>query len=160
MSRTWSRIFRATYAALRLLDPAIRAWYGTFGLGNLVELQVPGRRTGRRRSTLLGLLRASDGLYLGHPNGEVSWTRNLASAGEGELRWRDGPHVFFRPVRLEPGEERDAAILATDQHPFPGSFLYRAGRRHVRAVGVFFRLEPLAHEPGYEPTDEPANEPA
>ena len=37
-----------------------------------------------------------------------------------------------------------AAILATDQHPSPGDLAYRLGRRHVRAVGVFFRVEVIA----------------
>ena len=143
MSSGWSRTFDAAYAVLRVLDPAIRAWYGAFGLGNVIELHVVGRRSGRSRSILLGLLRTDGGLYLGHPNGEVGWTRDLESAGRGKLRWRDGPPVEFRPVRLPIGDERDAAIRATEQHPFPGDLLYRAGRRHVRRVGVFFRLEPL-----------------
>lgn len=144
MSRTWSWIFRALYAVLGLADPLIRSWYESFGLGNVVEVRLVGHRSGSPRRVLLGLLRAGEGLYLGHPNGQVAWTRNLFSAGHGELRWRDGPVLDFRPVLLPDGDERDAAIRATDQHPFPGNLIYRAGRGHVRAAGVYFRLEPVS----------------
>jgi hypothetical protein len=49
--------------------------------------------------------------------------------------------VHVRAHRVGPGAEREAAILATMQHPFPGNVIYRLGRSHVRATGVFFRLE-------------------
>jgi hypothetical protein len=39
--------------------------------------------------------------------------------------------------------ERGDAIRATSQHPFPGNLIYRLGRGHIRAVGVFFRIMPL-----------------
>lgn len=93
---------------------------------------------------LLGLLRVGDRIYLGHPNGDVAWTRNLESAGVGELRPRGFAPLTVRPVRLPPGAERDAAIAATwHQHPFPGNVLYYLARRHISAVGTFFRLEPI-----------------
>jgi len=61
--------------------PADRSPVGGAGrLGNVVELIVAGRRTGRRRIVLLGLLRVDRGWYLGHPNGPVDWTRNLDAA--------------------------------------------------------------------------------
>lgn len=144
VSRAWSWVFRVLYAFLGLVDPLIRSWFESFGLGNVVEVRLVGRRSGRPRTVLLGLLRTTDQLYLGHPNGEVAWTLNLASAGRGELRWHQGPALEFRPVRLADGNEREAAIQATDQHPFPGNVIYRAGRGHIREVGVYFRLEPLA----------------
>jgi len=102
---------------------------------------VAGRATGRQRTFLLGLLRADGAWYLGHPNGGTAWTRNLESAPEAQLvlRW---PNAF--PVvahRLPPGEERTRAILATHQHIFPGTILYRLARRHILAVGVYFRIE-------------------
>ena len=51
--------------------------------------------------------------------------------------------VRVSATRLEPGPERDAAIGVTArQQPFPGNLLYRASRRHVMAVGVYFHLEP------------------
>jgi hypothetical protein len=125
------------------MEPLIRALHASVGLGNVVELRVTARRTGRQRAVLLGLLRARSRLYLGHPNGETAWTRDLEAADRGQLAWRHVPALWFRPIRLGHGQERDAAIRATDQHPFPGNLIYRLARRHVLAVGVYFRLEPL-----------------
>ena len=135
--------FRLVYLLLGILDPFIRLWYSTYGLGNVVELLVPGRRSGQPRSTLLGLLLVGDTWYIGHPNGATDWTRNLdAAVGSAELRWRGPDRLPIHAVRLEPGEERERAILATDQHPFPGGLVYRLGRAHVRAAGVYYRLDP------------------
>jgi hypothetical protein len=135
-------VFRAVYRILRVLDPAIRAVYGGAGLGNVHELRVATRR-GRSRSLLLGLLRTPDGIYLGHPNGWASWARDLAAAEHGELVWRGGEPIAFRPVLLSVGGERDGVIRATwSQHPFPGGLIYSLMRRHVRRHGVYFRLEP------------------
>jgi hypothetical protein len=143
MSRAWSRIFRALYRVLGWLDPALRSLHHAFGIGNLVELRVPGRRSGRPITTLLGLLRSGGQIYLGHPNGDCGWTRNLEVAGGGELLLRGLPPVEVRAVRLAPGQEREDVIRSTGQHPFPGNAIYRLGRRHVLAVGTYFRLEPL-----------------
>jgi hypothetical protein len=50
-----------------------------------------------------------------------------------------------RAARLPDGNERDAVILATaHQQPFPGNLAYRAARGHILAMGVYFRLDPLA----------------
>ena len=140
MSRFWSTAYRVQYRFLALLDPLIRAVWRRFGVGNVVELSVPSRRGGRPRSRLVGLLHAGQGRYIGHPNGHVGWTRDLAVAGAGVLSWPDGAAWSFRAHILAPGDEREAAIRATSQHPFPGNLVYRLGRRHIRAVGVFFRL--------------------
>jgi hypothetical protein len=146
---SWRTVFRVVYRVLRIAEPLIRAWYRAVGLGNVVELRVPSRSTGRRRSVLLGVLRAGGELYVGHPNGESAWTRDLAAAGSGEIVWRTGPAVAFRPIRLPRGDERTAVIRATRQHPFPGDLIYRLARRHVLASGAYFRLAPLE-----EPTAE------
>ncbi len=143
-STFWRWSFRALYRVLRLLDPLVRAMDATAGLGNVVELRVPGRRTGVPRRTLVGLLHAGDDLYLGHPNGEADWMANLLAAGGGEFAMRGGEPVPFRAARLSPGEERTAAIRATwRQHPFPGNVIYWLARRHVLAAGVYVRVEPL-----------------
>jgi deazaflavin-dependent oxidoreductase (nitroreductase family) len=138
---TWDGAFRALYALLALLDPVLRRWVHAVGLGNVVTLTVPGRRTGRSRSTLLGLLQTGGHWYLGHPNGDVAWTLNLRAAGEGTLELRPGVAMRVRAELLPEGPERDAAILATSQHPFPGDLIYRLGRRHIRRRGVYFRIE-------------------
>jgi hypothetical protein len=140
-SAAWDRYFPIQYALIRLLDPLISLVWRGFGMGNVVELWVPGRRTGRPRRVLLGLLRDGQHLFLGHPNGDVDWTRNLVAAGGGELVLRPPTRIPIRAARLGEGELRDRAILATRQHVFPGNVIYRLAWSHIRAVGSFFDLE-------------------
>jgi hypothetical protein len=140
-SRLWHRWFPIQYALIRLLDPFARTWWRGFGLGNVVELQVTGRRTGRTRRVLLGLLRNGDRWFLGHPNGDVAWTRNLEAAGAAALVFRPPTTIPVRATRLEPGELRDLAIASTGQHVFPGNLVYRLARRHIRAAGTYFLIE-------------------
>lgn len=142
-----SLFFRGLYRLLRVFDPVIRRSYRSVGMGNVHELLVRSRGSGRQRSLLLGLLRTEQGLYLGHPNGWAPWTRDLQAAGRGDLVWGDNEPIAFRPVLLGDGPERDAVIRATwTQHPFPGNLIYSAFRRHVRRNGVYFRLEPAADD--------------
>lgn len=141
VSRFWRAAFRAQYRILAWLDPLIRAAWRKFGIGNVVELRVPGRRSGLIRSRMVGILNADGRSYLGHPNGHVGWTRDLEAAGAGTMVWPNGYEWPFRAELLPVGEERERAIRSTGQHPFPGSLVYRLGRRHVRREGVYFRLE-------------------
>ena len=143
-SRVWSLLLRLEYAWLRLTDPLIRsAWRGG-GMGITVDLRVRGRRTGRPRAVLVGLIEVAGGWYVGHPNGEVGWTRNLAAAGEAVVARPSGVSHRVRAERLADGDERDAVIVATaHQQPFPGNLVYRAARRHILARGVYFRLDPM-----------------
>lgn len=143
-STTWHRWFPIQYRLIRLLDPLIRLVWRSVGLGNVIELRVRGRRSGRDRRVLLGLLRDGDDLFLGHPNGHVAWTRNLEAAGGGELVARGSAPVRIVARPLPDGELRDRAILATRQHVFPGSLVYRLAWRHIRAVGAYFEVEPAA----------------
>ena len=64
------------------------------------------------------------------------------AASHGTLVLPGGGEIEVRAVPLPDGPERERAIRATSQHPFPGNLVYRLGRRHVRAAGVFFRLDP------------------
>ena len=144
-STAWRLYLRAQYRLIRLLGPIARTYWRGYGLGNVVELHVPGRHTGRDRPVLLGLLRSDGEWFLGHPNGETAWTRNLAAAGGGRLTMAWPASVLdISARRLEPGAERDRAILATGQHVFPGNVVYRLARRHVRAVGAYFAIEVVA----------------
>ena len=144
-SAAWRLTFRLIYAFMRLLDPILRLWWHAFGIGITAELTVRGRQSGRQRSVLVGLLVVGGHQYVGHPNGPVGWTRNLASAGEATVAQLPGISVTLRAVPLTDGPERDAVIVATaHQQPFPGNLVYRLARRHIRAVGVYFRLEPSA----------------
>jgi hypothetical protein len=140
-SAAWRGYLRAQYRLIRTLDPLVRTWWRGYGLGNVVELRVVGRRTGTPRPVLLGLLRDGDHWFLGHPNGDVPWTRNLEAAGEAELVLRSPTILRVRAMRLGPGDLRDRAILATSQHVFPGNVIYRLARAHIRAVGTYFDVE-------------------
>lgn len=142
-SRFWAIALRIQYRLIGWLDPLVRWFWARFGLGNVVDLVVTGRRSGRDRHVLVGLLRVGSAWFLGHPNGDVAWTLNLEDAGTAEVRFRGLPPVPVRGHRLEPGALRDGAILATSQHPFPGNLVYRLARRHIRAAGAFFAIEPI-----------------
>jgi hypothetical protein len=143
MPSFWRAAFRLQYRILALLDPLIRAQWRRYGIGNVVELRVKRRKGTDARSRLVGILRSGDDIYLGHPSGQVGWTRDLEASGTGTLIWPGGLELMFKATRLAKGPEREKAIEATDQHPFPGNLVYRLGRRHVRAEGIYFRLDPI-----------------
>ncbi len=144
VSRFWTLALRLLYWGTTRLGPLVRPLAERGGLGNVVELIVVGRRTGRRRVVLLGLLRVDDGWYLGHPNGPVDWTRNLDAAGRATLVLPHQPSIEIRPELLPVGEERRRVIAATwHQHVFPGNVIYWLARRHIVAVGRYYRIEPL-----------------
>lgn len=140
-SAAWNRWLPIQYRLIKLLGPLVRLQWRGFGLGNIVELRVVGRRTGVTRSVMLGLLCDGDRWFLGHPNGDVPWTLNLEAAGTGLLVFRPPTAIAIKARRLEPGELRDRAIAATGQHVFPGNLIYRLARAHVRAVGAYFLIE-------------------
>jgi hypothetical protein len=141
-SRFWRRALPAMYALIKLMDPLVRReWRSTgIGLGNVVELRVAGRRSGQYRSVLLTLLRDGERWFLGHPNGDVAWTRNLEAAGTADLKFARTVPIHVRARRLE-GAERDVPMTLFGQHPFPGNLVYRAAQAHIRAVGVYFALD-------------------
>jgi hypothetical protein len=141
MSGFWHRAFRLQYLILAFSDPLVRAVWRRFGIGNVVELTVERRDGAGDRIRMVGLLRVGRQRYLGHPDGHVGWTRDLEVAGAAVYRWPEGGTQPFQAVRLPDGPEREQAIRATSQHPFPGNLVYRLGRRHVRRAGIFFRLE-------------------
>jgi len=134
------------YRGLRLLNPLIRSSIaaGMPGLDGVVELRYSGRRTGRARRTLVTLLDVDGRWYVGHPNGPAGWVRNIESAGFVEVEPAGALGARFGVVTLGAGSERDAVIRATwTQQPFPANLIYRSARRHVAAVGVYHRLDPM-----------------
>jgi len=139
-SRFWHAAFRVQYRILALIDPLVRGFWRANGIGNTVDLEVPRRNGLGTRSRLIGILHANGMNYVGHPNGEVGWTRDLAAAGRGIAHYHNGASWSFTAARIGPGAERDVVIRATGQHPFPGNLVYRLGRRQVRSAGVYFRL--------------------
>lgn len=140
-SGAWRRYLRVQYRVIRLLDPLASPLWRDYGLGNVVELRVIGRKTGRQRRVHVGLLQAGGHWFLGHPNGDVPWTLNLEAAGRAELVLSWPTSIPIRATRLPDGELRDQAILATTQQLFPGNIVYRLARRHIRAVGTYFLIE-------------------
>lgn len=146
-SAAWRLVWRAGYRLVRALDPLIRrAWKARApSLRRVVELDVAGRRTGRPRSIIVTGLTVDGQLYVGHPNGDVGWTRNVESAGLVRVVSVDGSERQMRATRLRQGPERESVIRSTwSQQPFPANLLYSAARGHVRRLGVYFRLEPTA----------------
>ena len=144
VSRFWDRVFRVFYWFVARLGPLLRPVVERVELGNVVELIVPGRRTGRQRVVLLGLLRVDSGWYLGHPNGATNWTRNLDAAGAraAALRLPGRPPLDISAELLPIGDERRQVVQATwRQHVFPGPILYWFARRHIFAVGRYYRIE-------------------
>jgi hypothetical protein len=106
VSRFWDRAFRVFYWIIATLGPLLRPVVERVELGNLVELILPGRRTGKQRVVLLGLLRVESGWYLGHPNGAANWTRNLDAASAAGPRVPSEPRV---PAGLRPCGFLDAS---------------------------------------------------
>ena len=142
-SVAWNAAFHAAYALIRLMDPLLRWTWFSVGLGITSRLTVRGRRTGRERSVLVGLIRVDGRWYVGHPNGDVAWTRNLRSGGAARLAPRPEAPVDVAAAPLGDGAERNAVIVATaEQQPFPANLLYRGARRHILSEGRYFRLEP------------------
>ena len=117
-SRAWRIYLRGQYRIIRLLAPLVGPYWRGYGLGNIVELRVPGWQTGRPRPILLGLLQAGGHWFLGHPNGDVAWTRNLEAAGSSIFRecMPRSPHVRT----LEPTYARDAGSSPTRTTARPG----------------------------------------
>ena len=141
-SAAWAVTFRVTYAALRLIDPLLRWTWFSVGIGITSKLSVRGRRSGRERSVLVGLIRVKGAWYVGHPNGEVAWTANLREVGSARLAPRPEAPIDVTAIPLPSGPERDEVIFATsEQQPFPGNLLYGAARRHILSEGRYFRLE-------------------
>jgi hypothetical protein len=146
-SPIWRLIWRSGYLPIRMLDPLIRrAWRaGSRYLRRVVELDVAGRRTGRPRAIIVTGLTVDGASYVGHPNGETGWTRNVEATESLRVVAADGSARTVRAIRLRPGPERESVIRATwSQQPFPVNLLYSAARAHVRRVGVYFRLDPAA----------------
>ena len=142
-SAAWNVTFRLLYATLRVLDPLIRWMWFSVGIGITSRLTVRGRRSGRERSVLIGLLRVDGAWYVGHPNGEVGWTANLREVGRATIAQRPESPFDVSAVPLGPGPERDAVIRETaEQQPFPGNLIYRGARAHILSEGRYFRLDP------------------
>ena len=138
----WATWWRLWYRFVRLLGWPLTRLVLTRGFGNVVIVRVRGRQTAVERAVPLGLLTVEGKRYVGHPNGDTSWTLNLRAATSVTVTSKGLGTIRARPLVLGPGPERDAIVRATfRQHPFPGNVFYRLAAGHVYASGVFFRLE-------------------
>jgi len=140
-STAWHRTFRIMLGSAPA--PLMRALSRNLTRVPYVDLTIVGRRTGQERHVMVTLLEIDGNWYVGHPNGRSQWVRNLEAAGSAKVHSR-ARHATVAPVPLSSGPERDAVVNATSRQPFPANLVYRAGREHVRAVGSYFRLEPLS----------------
>ena len=137
------------YRLLAGFDPLIEPVWRRFGIGNVVRVVIPGRRSGLPRALFLGILRVGEQVYIGHPDGACGWTANLDAAGACEIEWHDGARRQLVAIPLGRGPERDAALRAAlRQHPFPAGIFYWLARGRLRAVGRYYRLEPTSSETG------------
>jgi hypothetical protein len=139
-SRAWDRFFRIFFKTTPHL--MMRGVRNVSSSSPIEEIVVVGRKTGKERRHLVSVLDVDGRLYVGHPNHRSQWARNLEARGGAVLLRRGIPPTPVRAVRLEPGPERSAAIAAAGRQPFPAGQIYAAARRHIEAVGAYYRLEP------------------
>ena len=125
--------------------PLMRAVRRRVADAPIEEFLIVGRRSGRERRMLLSLYDVDGAWYAGHPNGTSQWIRNLEAAGGCTVIRRDGVPVPVIAVEVF-GEERERAIVAAGRQPAPAGPIYRGAGGHIRAVGRFFRLEPIQTE--------------
>ena len=135
---------RAGGAALVMLGPgAAQRTTGLLADVPIRDVVIVGRRSGQPRRLLLSVYELNGISYIGHPNGaSAQWVRNLVASGVAEVIAFDGTSTAMTATVLEPGPERDAVLQATTRQPFPAGKVYGAARNHVKAAGVYFRLEP------------------
>jgi hypothetical protein len=139
----WTTVFRLLFLATptRLVGVDGRR----FGYGPIEEVVIRSRKTGADQHLFLVVARTGDGWIVGHPNGErAQWVRNLAAAGSADVIDRFGAKIPVRAPLLLPGPDRDAAIDEHTRQQVPGPRqLYRLARKHIRAMGAYFRLDPI-----------------
>jgi deazaflavin-dependent oxidoreductase (nitroreductase family) len=102
--------------------------------GLVVRLAVPGRTTGRWRTTPIAVLEHDGDRYLVAPGGHTEWARNLRAAGHARLiRWG---HV----------EEVTTAEVPVDQRaPIHAAYLEAYGKMPTVAAGFEEFPDPADH---------------
>ena len=91
---------------------SVLGWFASLGLtpGQMITLELKGRRSGKVRSTVVNSVEYGGQRYLVSPRGQSEWVRNLRAAG-GQAVIRHGKR---QAVRLEemPSAETAAIIQA------------------------------------------------
>ena len=137
-----TRSGHGSIASSAWLDPFTRPVWRRFGIGNVVEVVIPGRHTGRPRTLFLGLLRGMAGptsvIPTATARGRETWMRRAAARSCSTT----APAAVPGGCPLPAGDEREAVIRLTfRQHPFPGMLLYWLSRDHVRATADYRLLD-------------------
>jgi deazaflavin-dependent oxidoreductase (nitroreductase family) len=145
-SRAWDRTFRVLF---RTTPGHVLRVVRAVGIGPLQQLEVTGRRSGRRYRVLAVVVETDGRWYAGHPNGgDAQWVRNLWANSRATLHLRGRPSVEVVAGLLPRGAERDRVIdQIVRRQPPPFSLLYRLARRHIDSVGTYFRLEQVESKP-------------
>lgn len=124
---------------LRLVNPLVRRMVAAglpTGAPNIL-LTVRGRRSGRPRTTPLGMLELDGRRFVQASYGEGGWVRNLRAAGEAIITDR-GRHEPVQAVELPPNEA--GAILRRALEPYTRSRVLRAVLGPFRPpIGVLWR---------------------
>jgi hypothetical protein len=107
------------------------------------EFAFVGRRSQRERRLLLGLYQIGGAWYIGHPNGTSHWIRNMEAAGGCTVVLRDGTSIRVTPSEVLDPVERERVIRGIGEQPAPAGPIFRGARRHILAVGRYFRLTPI-----------------
>jgi deazaflavin-dependent oxidoreductase (nitroreductase family) len=126
---------------LRLLNPLTRRMISAglpTGAPNIL-LKVRGRRSGRARTTPLGMIELEGRRFVQASYGEMGWVRNLRATGEAMVG-DHGHQVPVQAVELSPDE--GGAILRRVLEPYRRSALPRAllGPRWRPPIGVLWQL--------------------
>jgi len=108
------------------------------------EFVIVGRRSGTERHYLLNHIQVDGKRYVGHPNGDAQWVRNLAAAHVLTMIDRTGNAEQLEAIEIGDGPERDDVISWTRTMPAPAGQIYGGAAGHIRAVGRFFRVTPQA----------------
>jgi len=82
------RYLKPGFVVSRMMNPLLMK------LGLFPTLAVRGRRSGEWRTVPVNVLELDGQRYLVAPRGDTQWSRNLRSAGRGELRTRSGTETF------------------------------------------------------------------
>jgi deazaflavin-dependent oxidoreductase (nitroreductase family) len=127
---------------LRLCNPLVRRMISAglpTGAPNIL-LTVQGRRSGKPRTTPVGMIELNGRKFVQASYGEAGWVGNLrAAGGEATISDRDR-RVPVRAVELPP--EQAAAIIRHALEPYRRSRLLRAlfGPRFRPPIGVLWRF--------------------
>ena len=141
-----SRAWRVTFTVLlRAVPRRIALLVARQTALPYAEIVIVGRRTGLAHSSVVTLFELDGRWYIGNPNGDAQWARNLAAAGSA-LVVRGATRTTVAAAVLPDGPERDRVVRATAHQPPPANLVYRLGRRYAPAAGSYFRLEPTSQE--------------